>query len=66
MLERHFWLNALQLLYLRVLLKSDGKMERDMDRRTWVASAVIVVLDCCGSDLSHKALDVRSSPHLWS
>ncbi|KAK0138543.1 hypothetical protein N1851_024925 [Merluccius polli] len=60
--------------YLRVLFTSEGRMEREIDRRIGAASAVMRTLH--GSvvvkrELSREAklsisVDLRSCPHLWS
>jgi len=66
---------AKELKYLRVLLMSEGKMEREMDRRIGAASgknAGAVQIRCGeeGAEPEGEALDLpvhlRSNPDLWS
>ena len=54
--------------YLGVLFTSEGRMEREIDRRIGAASAVMRALHrpvVVKKELSQKA-NVRSYPHLWS
>ncbi len=58
--------------YLGVLFMSEGRMEREIDRRSGAASAVMRLMVCRGeegAELQGKALDLpvnlRSYSHLW-
>ncbi len=44
--------------YLRVLFMSESKMEREIDRRIYVPSAVMWAL--------YRTVDLHSNPHLLS
>ncbi len=59
--------------YLGVLFMSEGRMEREIDRRIGAASAVMRLTGVChdeeGAELQGEALDLpvnlRSYSHLW-
>ncbi|KAI3351213.1 hypothetical protein L3Q82_005770 [Scortum barcoo] len=58
--------------YLGVLFTSEGKMEREIDRRIGAASADYARSVYCGPSMVNSAqlldlpVNLRSHPHLWS